>query len=236
MLLTKNLLNLSIEITKSSLKNEFKPQFHYAMIENGIMWVTDAYRMIKCPLELEEVSTDIDSSERLYIHHKQLKAILKRKAKYGNRYEIINEDFSDRDDIRYPNLDQLITDQKGFKSAGGNLFRDSFFSFSHGPKFAYVEFAKHEESCLQSASHEREQSTYANVLADTEDLAATLKETIKFDSEFLGCMSDFPFDSAKFNGDYSLHLRHSDGHEALIMGIKSIYIDNNLRHPRFKWI
>ena len=235
MLLTKNLLDLSIKITNSSLKNVIKAQLQYAMIENGIMWVTDAYRMIKCPLILSEVSTDIDTSERLYIHHYQLKAILKRKAKYGNRYEIINEDFSDRDDIRYPNLHRLITDQEGFKPAGDNLFRNSFFSFLYGPKFAYVEFAKHEDGCLQSACHELKQSTYANILDNTEDLAATLEETIKFNSEFLGCMSEFPFDSAKFNGDSSLHLRHEDGHEALIMGSKSIYL-NDLSHPRFKWI
>lgn len=231
MLLSKSMINLSINITKPS-KYEFRPQLHYAMIENGIMWVTDGHRMIKCPLGLKECN--IDTSERLYIHHRHLKEILKRKPKFGNVYEITTEDFSS-DEVSYPNIDQLITDQEGFKSAGDNAFRNSFFDLdSDAPKFKYTELAKHENGCLQSAYHERNNSTYANILSNTEDIALTLKETITFSSDYLACMSAFPFDEAKFDGKSRLRLRNYDGHEALIMAIENR--GGSLRHPSFKWI
>ena len=233
MLISQNDLILAIAITEAAFK-AIKHPLEHAAIRDGFLWTTDGHRVMKCPL-LEV--PDESMGQTLLIHHKDLKTILKRKAKrvQGRKFnELSATDFTIDETIYYPNCDRFLADQSGFQPAGGTEFRESFFGLLHGPGLKVIEFAPHPQG-LYGAFHENKQSTYPIHLAGTQDLVKTLVSSIAFRVEYLEDLAAFPFDSAKFVEGKALgklHLRHADGHEVLIMATE---LGVEYRHPRFEW-
>jgi hypothetical protein len=232
MLFSLNDLALAVTIAGSALKANRHP-LQYVAIRDGFMWATEGYRVIKAPvLEVPEEAM----GQTMLIHHKDLKAILKRKPRkvQGIKFlELSEADFTIDEKINYPNCAQFFADQGGFESVNDVKFQTAFFGLLHGPSLEVVEFAPSPQG-LCAAFHEAKQSTYPTHLG-SQGIAKTLANPIAFRVDSLDDLSAFPFDSAKFVEAKSfamLRLRHSDGHEVLVMAAE---LSEEVRHPLFKW-
>jgi hypothetical protein len=227
MLIAHNDLTLAISITSVSVKDWQKQPLAWAKVEGGYLWSTDGHRVIRCPIEC-------DPSLRLFIHHKELKAMSKRrpeKVRGCKFYTPSATDFTEPPQ-GYPDCSIFFKDQDGFAPAGDPEFRDSFFGFLQGPSLKVVEFASFNHG-FYGAFHQDQQSTYPESLSILEGIK--LERPIAFRVEYLEDLGGFAFDSAKFiEGDKlgKLILRHADGHAAVIMATE---ITGEHRHRRFEW-